>query len=84
MTANETNGAIFHATPACLYSNVVIALSALVMQAERELKNEQTFPGFDPDRVGDKIKHYADRVKKLRDMRETFESLMNAPEPRGV
>lgn len=79
MTDATTNG--FAHAEVVQYAVVVTALSALIMQAERACKAEQTFPGFDPDKMDDKIKHYADRVEKLRDLREQFESLINTPAP---
>lgn len=78
---DEINGCAFGLSEGTHYSRAVVAISALIMQAERSMKMEQTSPGFDPDRMDDKIKHYADRVEKLRDIRENFETIMNTPSP---
>lgn len=58
---------------------IVRRLSLLIADARRHLEGECRHPGFDPDRMDDRIKDLTARVAMLSRMREEFEAEISKP-----
>jgi len=56
--------------------NIVNGLSALIKTALEQCEMERTNPGFNPDLMDAKIKHYRERSVTLRRLRDEFENEM--------
>lgn len=62
-----------------LTQEITNGISTLITATLQSHENERHFPGFDPDKMDDKIKATGERVKTLRRLREEFENEMAKP-----
>jgi hypothetical protein len=59
--------------------SVISGISQEIWEARIALEEERYFPGFNPDKMDEKIKRYNDRVSRLLHIRNELEEEFTTP-----